>query len=126
MLGDLGKLKEEGDFVPSSSSPPLISGSASWEENKGRKNLPTHTFGIEDVKEDINNMTDISIQISSSLSLLSSVDLYWKSQLLVDYSKYLHTYMILDDQLHEEGYLVQGGVIYHHGRIFLSISYKLK
>ena len=63
-------------------------------------------------------MTNISIDASSALSLLSSLDLYWKSQLLVDYSKDLHTCMILDDQLHEEGYLVQGGFIYHHGRIF--------
>ena len=44
----------------------------------------------------------------------------------MDYSKDLHTCMILDDQLHEEGYLVHEGVIYHHGRIFLSRASKLK
>ena len=44
------------------------------------------------------------------MSLLSSVDLYWKSQPLVEYSKYLHTCMILDDLQQEEGYLFQGGV----------------
>ena len=71
-------------------------------------------------------MTDTLVDASSTLSLLSNVDLYWRSQLLVDYSKDLHTCMILDDQLHEEGYLVQGGVIYHHGRIFLSKASKLK
>ena len=65
-------------------------------------------------------MTDILFDTSSVLSFLGSLDPYWKSQLLVDYSKDIHTCMILDDQLHEGGYLVQGGVIYHHGRIFLS------
>ena len=34
--------------------------------------------------------------------------------------------MILYDQLHEEGYLVQEGFIYYHGRIFLSRASKLK
>ena len=41
---------------------------------------------------------------------------------MVDYSQDLNTCMIL----HEEGYLVQGGFIYHHGRIFLSRASKLK
>ena len=120
VLRVLGKLKKEGDHLPLSSSPTLISGSALWEEKNGRNGLPTHTFDIGDVKEESNNMTDISVDVSPTLSLLSSLDLYWKSQLLVDYSKDLHTCMILDDQLHEEGYLVQGWAIYHHGRIFLS------
>lgn len=71
-------------------------------------------------------MTDIFFDTSSALSLLSSLDLYWKSQLLVYYSKALHTCMILDDQLHEEDYLVQGEFIYHHGRIFLSRASKIK
>ena len=71
-------------------------------------------------------MTNILVDRSSMLSLLGSVDLYWKSQLLVDYTKDLHTCMILDDQLHEEGYLFHEGVIYHHGRIFLSRASKLK
>ena len=34
--------------------------------------------------------------------------------------------MILDDQLHEEGYLVHEGVIYPHGRVLLSRASKLK
>ena len=56
-----------------------------------------------DVKEESNHMTDISVDRSSTLSLLGSLYPYWKSQLLVDYSKDIHTYMILDDQMHEEG-----------------------
>ena len=91
-----------------------------------KKWLPIHIFGMGDVKERINNMTDTLVDASSVLSLLSSVDLYWKSQLLVDYSKDLHRCMILDDQLHEEGYLVQGEVIYHHGRISFSRASNLK
>ena len=70
-------------------------------ENKGRNSLPTHTFGMGDVKEESSKMTDISADASSMLSLLGSLDPYWKSQLLVDYSNDLHTCMILDDQLHE-------------------------
>ena len=66
------------------------------------------------------------MEVSPALSLLSSVDLYWKSQLLVEYSNYLHTEMILDDMQQEEGYLFHGGVIYHHGRIFLFRDFKLK
>ena len=59
-----------------------------------------------DVKEEIINMKYIPLNTLSALSLLGSLDPYWKSQLLVDYSKDLHTCMILDDKLHEEGYLV--------------------
>ena len=78
MLGGLGQLKEEGNLLPLSLSPTLISKSAPWEENNGRISLPTHTFGMGDVKEKIKNMTDIHMEASSALSLLSSVDLYWK------------------------------------------------
>ena len=51
-------------------------------------------------------MVDISVDRSSMLSLWE-IDPYWKSQILGDYSKDLFTCMILDDQLHEEGYSVQ-------------------
>ena len=71
-------------------------------------------------------MTDIFFDASSTLPLLGNLDPYWKSQLLVNYSKDLHTCMILDDQMHEEVCLVQGGVIFHHDRIFLSRASKLK
>ena len=63
---------------------------------------------------------------SAVLSLLSSVDLYWKSQLLVEYSKYLHIGMIQDGMHQEYGYLFQGGVIYYHGKVFLARASKLK
>ena len=40
-LGGLGRLKEEGDLLPLSSSPTLISDSVVWEEDNGRNVLPT-------------------------------------------------------------------------------------
>ena len=43
----------------------------------------------------------------------------------MEYSKDLFTCMILDDQLHEEGYSFRDGVIYYHGRIFLFGASKL-
>ena len=71
-------------------------------------------------------MKSTPMDVSEALSLLSSVDLYWKSQLLVEYSKDLHTGMILDDLQQEEGYLFQGRFICFHGRIFLSRASELK
>ena len=71
-------------------------------------------------------MTSTSMDVSTMLSLLSNVDLYWKSQLLVEYSKYLHIGMILDGTQQEEGYLFQGEVIYYHGKVFLARSSRLK
>ena len=91
-----------------------------WEEKKGGISLPKNSFGMCNVKEAISNKTSTPMDVLAALSLLSSVDLYWKSQLLVEYSKYLHTGMILDGMHQEEGYLVQGGIIYDHGKVFLS------
>ena len=70
-------------------------------------------------------MTYVHYDRSSALSLWR-INPYWNSQLLVEYSKALFTCMILDDQLHEEGYSVKDEVIYYHGRIFLSRASKLK
>ena len=99
---------------------------ALWEEKNGRISLPTNNLGMCNVKMEINNMKINSMDVSATLSLLGSVDLYWKSQLLVEYSKDLHTCMILDGMQQEEGYLVQGGVIYYHGKVFLARDFKLK
>ena len=67
-------------------------------------NLPPYTFGMGNVKEENNNLTDISEDTLSTLSLLGTLDPYWKFQQLVEYSKDLHTCMVLDDWLHEESY----------------------
>lgn len=71
-------------------------------------------------------MADTSDDNLPVLSLLGTLDPYWKSQLLVEYSKDLHTCMILDDWLHEGSYSVLDGDIYNHRRIFLSRASKLK
>ena len=67
-------------------------------------NLTTYTFDMGNVKEENNNMADISDDTLSVLSLLGKLDRYWKSQQLVEYSKDLHTCMVLDDLLHDESY----------------------
>ena len=102
----MGRLKEEGDLLPTSSLTTLISDSTVWEEKHGRNDLPTYSFGMGDVKKESIHMTYILCDRSSTLSLWK-IDPYWRSQMLVDYSKDLFTCMILDDQLHEEGYSVQ-------------------
>ena len=99
---------------------------ALWEERNGRINLPTNHFGMCNVNKTINNKASTPMDESTTLSLLSSVDIYWKYQMLVDYSKDLHTGLILDGMHQEEGYLVQGGVIYYHGNVFLARYSKLK
>ena len=70
-------------------------------------------------------MTGVLHEISSALSLWR-IDPYWNSQLLVEYSKDIFTCMILDGQLHEEGYSIRDGVIFYHGRIFFHRVSKLK
>ena len=52
-------------------------------------NTPTSDFGIEHVKEENDNVTAASFHNSTTLSLLGSLDPYWESQLLVEYSKNL-------------------------------------
>ena len=44
----------------------------------------------------------------------------------MEYSKYLHTGMILDGIKQGGGYLVHEGVIYHLGKVFLSQASKIK
>ena len=96
------------------------------EEKKGGNDLPTYTFDMVNVKEKRSNMIDILVDTSSTLFLLGILDPYWKSQLLVEYSKDLHTCMVLDDLLHDESYSILDGVIYNHGRIFFSRASNLK
>ena len=99
----LGRLKEEGDILPTSSLPTLISNYALWKGKHGKdSSLPTYTFYMGYFKEKGSHMIDFICDISSALSLWR-IDPYWKSQLLVDYSKDIFTCLILDD-LHEEGY----------------------
>ena len=60
-------------------------------QQKWGNNTPICGFGIEHVKEEIFDVTSASLQISTVLPLLGSLDPYWESQLLVEYSKNLFT-----------------------------------
>ena len=51
---------------------------------------------------------------------LGRIDPYWRSQLLVEYSKDLGACMILDDPNGDDGYMVVGEVIYSYGRVFFT------
>ena len=62
---------------------------------------------------------------STTLSLFS-IDPYWRSQLLVEYSKDLFSCRVLDDQLSDGRYVMVDGVIYFQGRVFLTRASKLK
>ena len=122
-LGILGRLKERRGILSTLSLPTLISDSALWKKQHGKDNNPPNCiFGMGDVKEEDDHMTDVLHERSLVLSLWR-IDPYWNSQLLVEYSKDLFTCMILDDQLHEEGYSIRDGVIDYHSRIFLSRAY---
>ena len=55
-----------------------------------------------------------------------SVDSYWKTQLLVEYSKDCFTCEILDGQVTDESYRVIDEVIYYRDQIFLTRDSKLK
>ena len=62
-----------------------------------------------------------------SLALsLGRIDPYWRSQILVEYSKDLGACMILDDPDRDEEYMVDDVVIYSSSRVFLTRASKLK
>ena len=83
-------------------------------QQKWSNNTPTCGFGIGHVKEETNDVTGASFQISTSLSLLGILDPYWESQLLVEYSKNLFTCKVLDGQVIYGRYRLVDGVIYFH------------
>ena len=57
---------------------------------------------------------------------LRRIDPYWRSQLLVEYSKDLGACMTLDDLERDERYTVDDMVIYSLGRVFLTRGSSLK
>ena len=70
-------------------------------------------------------MRRASHAISPALSL-KRIDPYWRSQLLIEYSKDLGACMILDDPGRDDEYMVDDMVIYSHGRVFLTRASSLK
>ena len=99
----LGGLKEKGDILPTSSSPTIISYISLRKEQQGQDYITlVYDFGIGDVKEERNNMTRSSHDRLAELSLLS-IDPYWRSQLLVEYSKDLfHAECLMTSYLMED------------------------
>ena len=82
-------------------------------------------FGMGDVKVAGSIMRRASHSRSPVLSLMT-IDPYYTSQLLVEYSKDLGACMILDDPDGDDDYIVDDVVIYSHGRIFLTRASKFK
>ena len=71
-------------------------------------------------------MTKASFQISTMLSMLGSLEPYWESQLLMEYSKDLFTCKVLDGKVMDEEYQVVNGIIYVHNQIYLTKYSRLK
>ena len=82
-------------------------------------------FGMMDFKLLGSSMRRASYAISPMMSL-RRIDPYWRSQLLVEYSKDLCACMILDGLDGDERYMVDDMVIYSYGRVFLTRASKLK
>ena len=71
-------------------------------------------------------MTDTSFQTSTTLSMLGSLDPYWESQLLMEYSKNLFTCKVIDCQVMDKRYNVVDVFTYSHDHIYLTRDSKLK
>ena len=71
-------------------------------------------------------MTNASFHTSTVLSMLGSLDPYWESQLLMEYSKDLFTCKVLDRKEMDGKYKVVDGIIYVHDQIYLTKDSKLK
>ena len=82
-------------------------------------------FGMMDFKAADSNKRRATHARSPVLSL-RRIDPYWRSQLLVEYSKDLSARMILNDPDGDDGYMVDDVVIYSYGIIFLTSASSLK
>ena len=89
-------------------------------------NTPTCEFDIKHVKEESHHMKNASFHTSTALSILGSLDPYWESQLLMEYSKDLFTCKVLDGKAIYLEYKVVNGIIYVHDQIYLTKDSKLK
>ena len=80
---------------------------------------------MKDVKgEDINMRGDSHFKYSAPS--LRRIDPYWRSKILVEYSKDLGACMIIDDPEIYDRYMVVDEVIYSYGRVFLTRVSELK
>ena len=63
---------------------------------------------------------------SDLLSFLEILDPYWDSELMMEYSKDLFTWRVLDGEVKDERFKVVHGVIYFYNIILLVSNSKLK
>ena len=63
---------------------------------------------------------------TSSMLSLRRVDPYWRSHVLVEYSKDLGACMILDDPEGDHRYMVDDEIIYYYLKIFLTRASELE
>ena len=117
----------------------LLDDSFSWEANFQRSPLLLEHENLHDghgsILEDDFSMGNVKVAGSSmrrasharspALSL-RRIDPYWRSQILVEYSKDLGACRILDDPERDDRYMVEDMVIYSHGRVFLTRASSLK
>ena len=97
----------------------------------GRPTSKSHHFylSMSSCMRDVKVMDSSMWGASHCRSLAPSlrrIDPYWWSQLLVEYSKDLGAYMILDDLDGDDRYMVDDEVIYSYGRVFLTRASELK
>ena len=71
-------------------------------------------------------MTGAAFQTSTTLSFLGSLDPYWDSQLMMEYSKDLFTCGVLYGEVMDGRFKVVDGVIYFYNLILLVRDSKLK
>ena len=88
----------------------------------GEVKILEEDFGMGDVKVVGNNMRRASCARSPAMSL-GRIDPYWRSQLLVEYSKDLGACLILDDPDGDDRYMVDDMVIYSYEKSLLDLSF---
>ena len=94
-------------------------------QQKWVSKIQAYDFDIEYVKGKNNMVVDALSRRLAALPLMS-LDMDWRAQLLVEYSKDCFAYEILDGQVTSDRYRVMDEVIYFRDQIFLTVSSQLK
>ena len=94
-------------------------------QKKWGSKIQTYDFDIEYVKVKNNVVVNALLRRPAALSLMS-LDMDWRAQLLVEYSKDHFACEVLDGQVTDDKYRVMDEVIYFRDKIYLTKSSKLK